>query len=536
MNRRETTAVLLAAALMMAAAASLAGDSPAGKTVHAGGAGGDPALFESPSVVRRAEDTTEPLIVFDQSKSPSAYKTCYQETRKHKFLKILRPYDRAAFPPELAPPTIRWADTVNNLWMITLSAPGWAQPMRVITDRRRWRFDEATWRAVEAAGTGRENWANIEIRGCRIERGKRVGEEVHVDRARFRISEHKADPMIVYRLVSPLFHGNKTPNIYCRDISTYEQKMFLPSKGQYCSNCHSFPVKPTVPAEKVKVAIAIRKSFGEKTYRILGLYNFLGREGRTLNINSFFMSWHPDGNKVVVTGGNETAVRALITLETQEFYVKIADLRIIDYSTLSETPLRGASTAKYMETLPTWSPDGKTIMFARAEELGNTFVERKFDLYTVPYNNGDGGKAVPVPGASHNDMSNYAARYSTDGKWIVFNKADYSTLVAPSADLWILSTEEGALPRKLECNVPYAMDSHHSWSSNSRWLLFASKRDDGIFARLYLTEVDEGGHTSPPVALPCLDDPMMCYNVPEFLRYRLPIDAEDLFESTGSLK
>jgi len=132
-------------------------------------------------------------------------------------------------------------------------------------------------------------------------------------------------------------------------------------------------------------------------------------------------------------------------------------------------------------------------------------------------------------------MSNYAARFSPDGKWIVFNKADYSSLVAPTSDLWILSTEEGAMPRKLECNVDEAGDSHHSWSSNSRWLLFASKRDDGVFARMYLTEIDERGRASPPVEVPFLQQRMLCHNVPEFLRYSVPIDGMDILDKTGSL-
>ena len=143
-------------------------------------------------------------------------------------------------------------------------------------------------------------------------------------------------------------------------------------------------------------------------------------------------------------------------------------------------------------------------------------------------------------------MSNFAPRFSPDGKWIVFNKADWSSLVAPTAYLWVTPADGSSLPRKLECNskydeearetseTPSAMDSHHSWSSNSRWLLFASKRDDGIFARIYFTEISEDGHASPPVMLPVLDEPtMMCYNVPEFLGYRPTVDPERILREVS---
>jgi len=276
------------------------------------------------------------------------------------------------------------------------------------------------------------------------------------------------------------------------------------------------------------MAIAVRESTGG--LRQLGLYDFGTREGKTLKIDSYFMCWDPEGTKVAVTGGLGVTIRLPITLETQEFYVNGADILIVDAKTLEAAPLPGASEPEYAEILPAWSRDGKYIVFARAAEVDQDRPKPcvQYDLYRVPYNGGAGGTAQPIPGASHNEASNFAPRFSPDGKWLVFNKANSGTLVEPTADLWIVSTEDGATPRNLECNNPYAMDSHHSWSSNSRWLMFATKRDDGVFARIYLAEIDEAGHASPPVELPTLKDEMMCYNVPEFLRYRPAVDPEDI--------
>ena len=56
-----------------------------------------------------------------------------------------------------------------------------------------------------------------------------------------------------------------------------------------------------------------------------------------------------------------------------------------------------------------------------------------------------GHTVVPIPGASANGASNYAPRYSPDGKWIVFNKADWSSLVAPTSDLWLPGFSENTL-------------------------------------------------------------------------------------------
>jgi Tol biopolymer transport system component len=252
-----------------------------------------------------------------------------------------------------------------------------------------------------------------------------------------------------------------------------------------------------------------------------------------MEINSFFMSWDPLGTKMIVCAGAEIYSKPLVTLEAQEFFVRQANILLIDAQKLESKPLPGASTTEYMETFPAWSPDGKTIIFARAEEMGDEWHETRFNLYRLPFNDGNGGTPEPVPGAAENGVSSFFPRFSPDGKWLCFNQADWSSLVAPTADLFIMSTEPGAHPRKLECNVDYAMDSHHCWSSNSRWLLFATKRDDGVFATVWLSEIDENGRASPPVQIPTDQESMMCYNVPEFMKYAMPIDGADIVRETG---
>ena len=85
--------------------------------------------------------------------------------------------------------------------------------------------------------------------------------------------------------------------------------------------------------------------------------------------------------------------------------------------------------------------------------------------------------------------------------------------------------------RRLECNDAQAADSWHSWSSNSRWLVFASKRDDGIYARLYLAHIDEAGRASPAVRLPLEQPPLASFNIPELVAERPRIPERELFDA-----
>ncbi len=528
-----SVAVVACATGVLVARLAMGGEAAAPRALIVNAASSDVALFDSASPVRAKEEAV-PAVVFDKAALPEDYETCYRENVLCAHLKITNPYEGSSFPRNIAAPEFRWEDRTDNLWMVSLTAPGWNEPVRVVTNGRGWRPDAALWERVKSSGAGGN--VTLEVRGIRAEGTARAGDTVYADSISFHVSEYDADPMIIYRMVTPLFHAFKTPDIWWRDITSFNKGLFYPGDGVYCTNCHAFPGSPDLKREDLEVAIAVRKQLGKPTYRILGLYNFASRVGRTLGINSFFMSWDPLGTKMIACKGVEIYSKPLVTLEAQEFFVRHADIVVVDAKTLKEEPLPGASTAEYMETFPAWSPDGKTILFARAEEMGDEWHETKFNLYRLAYNDGKGGTPEPVSDACDNGLSNFFPRFSPDGKWIVFNKADWSSLVAPTADLYIMSTQPGSRPRKLECNVDYAMDSWHSWSSNSRWLLFATKRRDGIFATVMMTEIDENGHASPPIELPTKDgNTMMCYNVPEFMKYSFPIDSKDIVAKTGWL-
>ena len=104
---------------------------------------------------------------------------------------------------------------------------------------------------------------------------------------------------------------------------------------------------------------------------------------------------------------------------------------------------------------------------AEAEDfIANQGKSYKYDLYRIPFNDKKGGVAQPLAGASDNGMSNYFAKYSPDGKWIVFCKANNYMLLQPDSKLYIMPSEGGEA-RKLSCNTAM-MNSWHSWSPNGK--------------------------------------------------------------------
>ena len=242
-----------------------------------------------------------------------------------------------------------------------------------------------------------------------------------------------------------------------------------------------------------------------------------------------YMGWNSEGDKLVISANQAfTSSRPLIH-ETQELEYSASDIAVYDLAQDRVRLLPGASSPDYLEIYPSWTPDSRRIVFSRVTAGVSARIMR-FGLYVVEYNDGTGGTAVAVEGGAHNEKSHYFARFSPDGKWLSFCMADQGSLVESSSDLYVLPGDLRGPAHRLECNAEYAADSWHSWSSNSHWLVFASKRDDGIYARLYLTQIDEEGHASPAVRIPLAEMPLESFNLPEFLAEMPQIEERQIFE------
>lgn len=86
------------------------------------------------------------------------------------------------------------------------------------------------------------------------------------------------------------------------------------------------------------------------------------------------------------------------------------------------------------------------------------------------YNAREAGRSVKFP------------RVSPDGKRLLYTVSDYGnfSIWHKDADLHMLDLSTGAIDSLPEVNSP-DVESYHSWSGNSRWFVFSSRRGDGLF-------------------------------------------------------
>ena len=191
-------------------------------------------------------------------------------------------------------------------------------------------------------------------------------------------------------------------------------------------------------------------------------------------------------------------------------------------------PLPGADDTRYVHTNETWSPDGKYLVFARAKardayppgarpaESANDPNEThiQYDLYRIPFRDGQGGKAVPIAGASANGMSNSFPKISPDGRWIVYVQARNGLLMRPDSRLFIVPAA-GGVAREMKCNTSL-MNSWHSFSPNGRWLVFSSK-SRGPYTQMFLTHIDAEGNDTPAILIENSTAANRAVNIPEFV-------------------
>jgi dipeptidyl aminopeptidase/acylaminoacyl peptidase len=360
----------------------------------------------------------------------------------------------------------------------------------------------------------------------------------------FRTSKDRVEAPLFYREVRlPFLDANKDlPGIRWRfgSISSPKPPPVVLKGIPVCGNCHSF--------SRDGKTLAMDVDYGNKK----GSYVITEVKEHTVLASKDIITWtdqqhiertigllsqiSPDGRYAVSTVRDLTVFVPKSELAfSQEFFPVKGILCVFDRETGRFRDLPGANDPNFVQTNPTWSPDGEYIVFARAKapDLRNTKhqghvwltpLERRelikpdkpfqFDLCRIPFNGGDGGMAEPLEGASNNDMSNYFARYSPDGRWIVFCRAKSFMLIQPDSELYIIPAEGGEA-RRLRCNTS-RMNSWHSFSPNGKWLVFASKAYSD-YTQLCLTHIDGDGCSTPAVLLEHLTAKNRAANIPEFV-------------------
>ena len=339
---------------------------------------------------------------------------------------------------------------------------------------------------------------------------------------------------LTYRRIAPGYEVFSKMGLYQRDLSTFDEYVILENTQVpgMCVNCHS--AHQTDPS---KFVFHVRGDHGATMFQIDGKREWLKARNDLLGGSMVYPYWHPSGQYCAFSTNQTRQGFHVARDERIEVFDLSSDVFVYHPETheiLTDSLLQ---TKDWSENSPVFSPDGLTLyyMTCKQQDYPAHYRDEKYNLCKISFNpeTGQFGEQVDtIFNAVAMGKSLTWPRPSYDGKYLMFTLMDYGyfSIWHQESDQWLLDLSTGEARELKEVNSPKA-DSYHNWTTNSRWFVFTSRRDDGYYSRLYLACIDEQGRISKPFMLPqrnpqeYYSESIYSFNTPDFTKTKVDFDA-----------
>ena len=353
------------------------------------------------------------------------------------------------------------------------------------------------------------------------------------------VTKDKIDPFLTYRLIEPDYEVWHQVELHERCVENYDERSISSYKnvGDRCMNCHIYHNQ-----NPERSMLYVRGEGGGA---------FLNEGGRLQKLNiktdgmvsgSVYYGFSRTGR--YITFSSNVIIPAFHAKPDKrlEVYDSKSDVYVADLQTSTIIPSPLLCDSMKFETFPTFSPDGKYIYYCVADNvsLPTEISKLQYVLCRIPFDEESGTIGTEVdtlriaatPQGTKSSVCH--PRISPDGRFLLYTVADYGTFPIwhPEADLQMMDLQTGVIDTLRMVNSNKS-DTYHSWSSNSRWFVFASKRDDGLYGKPYFCYVDKDGKAHKPFCLPqkhptFYDNNLKSFNAPELGKGKVPFDANDV--------
>ena len=497
------------------------------------------------------------LLLLVACSSPSV-PTSYTESKQA--LHIYPDYADVTVPVNIAPLTFHIDDEAEDyVTQFSVAEASWTVGGRdVCPTAKQWR--EMTAQALAADGKmevavfmqGSEGW----------KRFKPFSITVMAD---------SIDPYISYRLISPSYVTYEDLTLNQRCLENYDETLIYGNminsdehNGQ-CINCHH-----TQWYNPNRLQFHVRQYLGGTVIAYDGKLQKIDLKTDSTISAGVYPTWHPK-KPWIVYSTNMTG-QSFHTRDVQKIEVQDTKSNLIFYNleTNEVTPI--TRDTMDFDCFPFWSPDGQYIYYVSAHwerrdtvnmdfELIKNYKDVQYNLYRMPFDeqNLTFGPRELVYNAVARNRSVTLPRISPDGRWLMFTQGQFGVfhIWHTDADLYLADLSQlepdidapSPLPGRNETKLTHEdsvavataeaiplpafirpvseanspeVESYHSWSSNGRWVVFASRRVDGNFTRPFITYFRPDGTFTKPFELPQADPQfhrtfMRSYNIPEFM-------------------
>jgi hypothetical protein len=447
---------------------------------------------------------------------------------------VLRPdYSNTVIPPNIAPLNFLVDEIGSHYYVKIYSAQG--KPIEVSNRTGRILIPQNQWRRLLTENKSQTLYFDVFVKA-------KDGRWCLYSTIKSKIAGEPIDRFLVYRRMHPTHtHRLGTVALCQRDLENFHELVIL-DNGYYkggCLNCHTFCNGRT---DKMLMGVRAPK-YGTST--------LLVENGAVTKIDAKFgyTSWHPSGRLAAYSidklpmffHSARNEVRDTIDLNSALAYFAL------DSRTIKTSPK--IADKSRLETWPAWSPDGRFLYFCSAPMLWSDptrfpaalYKKVKYDLVRISYDidNDQWGEVETVIAAADTGRSAAMPKVSPDGRWLLFCMCDYGYFPPwqQNSDFYIIDLQNAQQTgrysySRLDINSDQA-EAWHTWSSNSRWIVFTSKRDQGVFTRCYISYVDAEGKVHNPLLLPqkdpaFYDSCLESHNTPELVTEPIPVTGEKL--------
>ena len=344
------------------------------------------------------------------------------------------------------------------------------------------------------------------------------GEKV-TDQWTVHVSEDAIDGWLTYRLIEPSYQMFHEISIMERCIENFDETTICDYKHteNACMNCHVHgqsrgdyslyyirgPKGGSILNQNGKLRKLTLKADGMLSATVYGELHPEGRFG-VFSTNIIWPSFHT------------------MAASRMEVYDSESDLTVADFVNNRMINVPHVARADKFETFPCFSADGKSVYYCVADtvSLPEQVKDCLYDLVRADFDPETGliGEQVDTLWSGHAQGGSVChPKASPDGRWLMFTVADYGTfpLFHPECTLYLADLGSGEI-RPMDEIKGNKSDSYHSWSSNGRWFVFASKRGDGQYGKPYFCHLDADGRTTKPFVLPQKSSRFYLYNLKSF--------------------
>ena len=356
------------------------------------------------------------------------------------------------------------------------------------------------------------------------------------------IKKTPVDPYLVYRLIAPGYESWSEMGIYQRNITNFNEETIIDNRllPGNCMNCHSFNRN-----DPNQMMFHLRGNIGATILVKDGTVTKLSTKTNETISNTVYPYWHPSGKYIAFSVNSISQVFHSVPEKRIEVMDSKSDLVVYDIAANKLITSKLISSEENFETFPTFTADGKTLIFcsSKKEKLPDDFNKVKYSLCKISFDESSGtfGDRVDTLVSSYMTGKSVSfPRPSGDGKFLMFTMSDYGnfSIWHKEADLYLLNLIDGTFKPVSAANSDNT-ESYHSWSSGSRWFVFSSRRIDGLYTRPYIAWLNENGDASKPFLLPqkdpdFYDNCLRSFNIPEFVTGKVKTNGRNILKTIGS--